>query len=440
MKKLIALFCLFSFLTLNVSLAIEDTNIQAPIEKTAKMKPVKKDPHIIKLPNRQKIDEELFEKKMAQDDKEYEKKIHVFSNDFALYRDKDGKILAKLGYKGDSEEEKEYKEMQNSWAQGYYMFYKIADKIIRANNLDTQNWRFEIRNKPDEINAYANAANHVVLYSSITDSFYDNEDALAFVIGHEMAHHILGHIQKNIKAYDRIKKLQYGINNSLLCSYLIFPLFIAPGYKIKQWVWYSRIRKNELEADSESITLLARAGYDVAHVNDVMSTFSQIGEHEKTLTDTHPNLKERMQNANNQIALLDIDTLKIEGEKNLYEKPILTLKRSSDKKTIVLVSNKNRGFVNYFKDTPQQQIIYKAYSAYLNDDMKTSAQLFEQAYKTDKKNYIPCLYLSYIYEYNYKLNKDEKSLKQAKQWANRAYRKNNTDKYTLKQKMDIKLL
>ena len=253
MKKLFALFCLVCFLSSNFVFAIEDNGqySQQPVKsaKISENKIIKKDAGIIKLPNQEKIDKTAFEAKMAEDEKAYQKVKH-------------------------------------SHGEGYYMFYKAADKIIRANNLDTQNWRFEIVKKPNEINAYANAANHVVMYSSMIDSFFDNEDALSAVIGHELSHHILNHIPQNIKAYDRIRKLDIGIQNSLLFTWMIFPIVVfVPIYSVRKRVWYKRLRENELEADTEALTLMARAGYDVDYANDLMSTLARLGENEKEYTD-----------------------------------------------------------------------------------------------------------------------------------------------------------
>lgn len=437
MKKFFALVSIISFLSTNLCFAIDDYEDEIPNTiKKERVKLEKKDPGIIKLPNRKVIAKKAFEEKMAQDEKEYQKvRALAGKGNYIFYQDDEGiiKTTKKL-----TQEEQEEKETKDSWIEGYYMFYKVADKLLRANNLDTQNWRFEIKKKSDEMNAYANAANHVVIYSSMMDTFYDNPDALSWLLGHELSHHILGHIQKNVHAYERIDKLQNGIINSCLLPGAI--LIFYPIYHSKQRVWFRRIRRTEIEADTEALTLMARAGFDVDYANDVMSTLSQLPETEKYYTDTHPKHKERAMNINKQIAMLDVDSLRLEGAKNLYEKPVMTLKRSSDKNTIVLIPQKSRGSVHYSPVTPQQKVIYKAYAAYLKDDMTKSANLFEEAYKMNKKNYVPCLYLSYINEYNYKKNHNEEALKQAKKWARKAYKKHNTDKNTIKQKMEVEAL
>lgn len=430
MKKIFSLIFVLSFFTVNFSIAIDDydEDYTTPIKKE-KVEFKKKDAGIIKLPNRKEIAKKAFAEKMAQDEKEYQKIKALSGKNSYVFIDDDGMVNT------SKELTDEEKEIKDSWIEGYYIFYKVADKILRANNLDTQNWRFEIKNKSDSINAYANAVNHVVIYSSLVDTFYDNPDALAFVIGHELSHHILGHAHENGLARERIVKLKNGIINS--CFLPGAPLIFGPIYGSKIYIWRKRIRDNETEADTEALTLMSRAGFDVDYANDVMSTFAQLYEGQKTLEDSHPKTVKRILNVNKQIAILDVETLKLEGAKNLYDKPVMKLKRSSDKKTIVLIPQKNRGAVHYSQITPQQKVIYKAYSAYLRDDLTKSANLFEKAYKMNKKNYVPCLYLSYINEYNYNIKRNQNDLKQAKKWANRAYRKHKQDKNTVKQKMDM---
>lgn len=437
MKKTIASICLMCFCSVNTCSAISEVSeINQTVKNVQETNIIKKDPKIIKLPSHTRIDQKAFKEKLRQDEKEYQK-VRALASNYTLYIDEDGNVSADIETDEKKGKNSEYEKTKNSWTEGYYLFYKTADRIIRANNLDTQNWRFLIDKKTKEVNAYASSANLVTINSSMADSFYDNEDALAWLIGHEMSHHILGHIPKNIHAYERIRKLNIGLYNSWGCFYLVFPLLFIPPYEIRKRIWYKRIRQNETEADIEALSLMAKAGYNVDYANDVLSSLAQLGETEKNYKDTHPMHSERIMNINKQIALLDIETLRIDGEKNLYEKPVMKMKRSSDRKSIVLVSENNRGTVYYSPITPQQKIIEKAYSAYLKDDMQKSAELFENAYKIDKKNYIPCLYLSYINEYNYKKTKNEEYLKKAYKWSKRAYKKRSADKNTIKQKLDI---
>ena len=448
MKKFAALFLLVCFLNASGAFAIEEIipgksqqtqTAQTAAKNTEKKKITKKDPGIIKLPNTEEIDEKAFKAKMEADEKEYKKIKALAGSGYLFLRDEDGKIRAEFTQGELTEAEQEFNKTRESWIEGYYIFYKTADRLIRANNLDTQNWRFEIDKKSDSFNAYANAANHVVIYSSAVDTFYDNEDALAFLLGHEISHHIFNHMREGAEARERIARLDIRIQNAIIFGIAtagISCLFV-PVFLFRKHVWYKRLRAQETQADLEAVTLMARAGYNTEAANDVLSVMARLPELKfHYMEESHPKTIDRIAAVNRQTALIDIEKLQKEGAVNLYEKPVLKMKRSSDKKSIVLVPKKGKGVIYYQPVTEQQKVIYKAYSEYLKDDFTTPAELFEKAYYLDKKNYIPCLYLSYIYEYNYKKTQDKKALKTAKKWAQRAYKK-HADKNTIKQKLDI---
>jgi len=442
MKKLTALLCLLCFISAGICPAVED--VYSGAQKSGAAEIIKKDAGIIKLPVYKEIDRKAYAEKMKQDDDEYKKiKALAASDYYVFYKTSGDKVkVSRFDEETITDNENDYKNIKDSWVEGYYLFYKTADKILRANNLDTQNMRFIIDKKTNVINASASAANLVTINSALADSFYDNEDALAFVIGHELSHHIFNHMQQNVKAYERINKLDIGIENAVNFSILTLGLtaVFVPIYKGRQHVWFKRLRNNEKEADIEALALMARAGYNTESANDVFAVFAKLPETEKHYTDTHPKHAERTAYVNQEIAKLDLEALRLEGENNLYEKPVMKLRRSSDKKSIVLIPSGKRSTAGYLKETPQKKLINKAYKAYLDDNMKEAAALFEEAYKLDKKNYIPCLYLSYIYEYNYKKTNDKDALKQAKKYAKLAYKKHSADKNTLKQKMDTENL
>ena len=116
------------------------------------------DPKLIKLTQYNPISNKDYEKKISKDNEKYKK-----------YKDE----LSKSS--------------NTSAGIDFYNIYRISERLIRANNLEYVNWRIAIR-KSDEINAYSSDANYIKIYTSLYDSLYDNEDALAFVIAHEMSH------------------------------------------------------------------------------------------------------------------------------------------------------------------------------------------------------------------------------------------------------------
>ena len=156
MKKII-LF-LFVFISIiNVSFAndkLPNKSFYGSVEKNLTLK----DPKLITLKQTKTVDLKLFEQKKNNDDKEYKK------------------------FKKDVKED-------------YYNLYLILDRVLRANNLQNQNWRLALVNNLEEINASSGSANLIQINTSLYDSLYPDESALAFIISHELAHLILKHNQ-----------------------------------------------------------------------------------------------------------------------------------------------------------------------------------------------------------------------------------------------------
>ena len=144
--------------------AKEDTNTQ---------KFAVKDPHLISFNKYSKIDNTKFNAKIQQDEVQYKK------------------------IKDNLRKNKTDDFNTQAYSMDFYKVYRIAERIIRANNLDYINWRISIQKTPDgEFNASSSSMNYIVINTGLYDTLNDNDDALAFVIGHEMAHQLLGHGQR----------------------------------------------------------------------------------------------------------------------------------------------------------------------------------------------------------------------------------------------------
>lgn len=365
---------------------------------------VKKDPKLIKISTTKKVNKEQFKKNLENNKKEYKK------------------------------EEKNLKD-------SYYTLYRISDRLIRANNLQSQNWRFAIRNKTEEVNAYAAAANLITLYSSLFDSLYNNDDAMAFIIGHEMSHFIYKDGQRLADLYKKIN------DNEMYCILAAKSLIGAPYIPVcgvKMARAYKDLRKMEYNADKESLTLMAKAGYDLDGATEAMEYLAQL-PHIKHLDDTHPMPDERIKAIKAEIDRLNVEELKNEGEYNLLNSEVLAVKTSydrsaADKKIMVLLSPENKATIKYTPQTEDIKSLKKAYSAYIKDDIAEAKYYFEEAYKLNKKNYIAPLYLSYISEYEYYKTGNKKSLKKANYWIEKANKINSSEKNVINQKYDIEKL
>jgi predicted Zn-dependent protease len=86
-----------------------------------------------------------------------------------------------------------YKQAEKQLPEDYYVLYRIIERLARANGLDSSPWRVYISPKYD-INAYATEVNKLAFFSGLLDMLHGDNDAIACVAGHEMAHHVRNHI------------------------------------------------------------------------------------------------------------------------------------------------------------------------------------------------------------------------------------------------------
>ena len=330
----------------------------------------------------------------------------------------DFEAVDKIKYKNKLAADKaEYKKITKGYSAENKKLYLITEKILRANRLNERSWRIVIKNNAENVNAYATAANLVVIISALYDSLYYNDDALAFVISHEIAHFLYNHHQKTLEDYRKYRYYKDGK------EYMLFP-------------YYKNERKREKEADTEALTIMTRAGYDPYKALDAMEFFDLLPELYNSYS-SHPKIEDRITNINTEISYLDVNYLNNQGKYNIYNSEVLDLKKSTDKKTLVLTDKSKGQKSKYTPEPPDEKLVRKAYFHYKNNDFKNAANLFEKAYKFNKKNYLPPLFLSYINEYEFNLNKNKRNLKAARKWIKRALKYNSEDINVKKQYNDI---
>ena len=399
MKKII-LF-LFVFISIiNVSFANDNSpnkSFYGSVEKNLTLK----DPKLITLKQTKTVDLKLFEQKKNNDDKEYKK------------------------FKKDVKED-------------YYNLYLILDRVLRANNLQNQNWRLALVNNLEEINASSGSANLIQINTSLYDSLYPDESALAFIISHELAHLILKHNQISYENRTEIATLKRKIE-ILRQAQSVTCLAIAIKLSSKVDELYEQERKLEYDADSEAVILMLRAGYDIEQVISALNLLSSL-PNIYTDRSTHPTVENRICNVRDDMTLLDKDMLMNEGMYNLSNSKISSIKYSADKKTVVIYNRKNNNKIVYVPITKEDKLLHKAYLYYISNNIPMAKQYFERAYVVNSNNYITSLYLSYISEYNFYNSGDKKDLKDAKFYSKKAYKLNQNDKFVNKQRNDVRAL
>jgi hypothetical protein len=297
------------------------------------------DPKLIKLSTFSVISDEEYKKKLAKDEKTYQKEIIP--------------VLQKKTNAVNIEPS----------AIDFYNLYRISERLIRANNLDYANWLISVR-KTADVNAYASNINHITIHTGLYDSLYGDDDALAFVIAHEMAHLILGHQEQDtgmIKYMDKFGKL-HGVGSKLI-------------YKGLELKYNQNSRNREYMADAEGLILLTKAGYSPQKAISALNTMDTYGEVKflRGIYNTHPDTSKRIESFRENMSVINPEWVE-EGKSNIYNSEVLGVKKSSDRVSFVIDKSPNVSKFYQVEDV-EQRLRRLAYASYLNGNFSNSIKV-----------------------------------------------------------------
>lgn len=175
-------------------------------------------------------------------------------------------------------------EVKNAHIEG--AIDSIVTKVCAANKIDKQKLKIHILDNR-EINAFALPNGHLVIYSGLILSS-DNQEELAGVICHEIAHIELNHVMKKL-----VKEIGLSVLISMSTGNSGAEV-IKEGAKILSSTAFDR--SLEKEADIKAVDYLVNANINPEPFADFLYKLS-VGENEATkyLTwvSTHPDSKER---------------------------------------------------------------------------------------------------------------------------------------------------
>lgn len=310
----------------------------------------------------------------------------------------------------------------------FFNLYRVAENLIRANRLDYINWRIVLAEDTKEFNAYSSEANLICLNTALYDSLYGNDDALAFVIGHEIAHQVLGHLQRNS---EMAKKTDITENVLIFTTLGYGNLLYSP---IRDRVVAKESRLMEFDADVLGTEFAIRAGYDYGKLMEALNFMNAL-PHAETMKDSHPIAEKRIANLNATQKYFLPQWVK-EGKYNICNSKPLNCKRSSDRISIILYSNnENKDF--YTPESPEELLKRIGYTDYKSGNTLSAIKYFTQ-WSELSNSYIPHLYLSYCYERMYKQTQKPKLLKKAIEEAKLANLIEQNNTYIKQQLNDLK--
>jgi predicted Zn-dependent protease len=153
----------------------------------------------------------------------------------------------------------------------------------------------------DSPNAFAFSKygqNYIAFSLSFMNALGENRDALAAVMGHELAHLKLGHSVKDRKTREQQTQIA-GQAAGLLLALVGVPLGGTIGSLTATGIGRSYTRDEERDADSLGIKWSTDAGYNPCGYIDVMNVFEKANQSSQDLTflSTHPDSGERSKSA-----------------------------------------------------------------------------------------------------------------------------------------------
>lgn len=367
-----------------------------------------RDPYNLIIGNYEIIDEEMYKEKLAQDEEKYAE------------IEQDLKRVTFTNY--------------NAQARGgdYYRIYRIAERIIRANKLDYQVWRIGVERNSEEINAFSVNGNYIELNTATIDSFIDNDDALAAVIGHEIAHILLGHQKREMPTRRKMAKFAQLARAGHSAA--------ALNYAIMRRKYLIDSKNMEYAADVEGAKLAVKAGYNIDRLGDVLYLAETIIDNNDLYND-HPAPAKRIESFNQNARYFPINAWKEWGKYNIYNTNVLKVTPSSDRRSIVISPAIDRSDTTqyYHPETAEEMSLRFAYTCYLNGEFEKSLDYFEKYFSINTTNAGAYLYASYAAEELYKSTNKNSYLQKSKDFAQNAYNLNPSDEYIQEQYNGINL-
>ena len=181
----------------------------------------------------------------------------------------------------------------------YYAVRNVGSRIARVANRPDFKWTYHLVDNPKVANAFVLPGGKVFVYSGLF-RYASNENELAVVIAHEVAHALKSHgvegAQRKQTAGLLGAVLQVGMGvagvdpNTAKQVSTIYNQGATLGY-IRP-----HSRNDEYEADSLGLMLMAKAGYDPRAALTFWNKFGKTGQRVPEYLSTHPDPRNRIAN------------------------------------------------------------------------------------------------------------------------------------------------
>lgn len=171
---------------------------------------------------------------------------------------------------------------------------KYMKKHGRSNRIEGFDWEFNLVNDPT-VNAWCMPGGKICFYTGILELTQD-ENGLAVVMGHEVAHAIARHgnerMSKALMTQMGGVALNVAMSNKALETQRLFNQAYGLGTGLSGLAFS---RKNELESDKLGLVFMQLAGYDASKAPEFWKRMAAHGEQPPEFLSTHPSDERRVE-------------------------------------------------------------------------------------------------------------------------------------------------
>jgi len=178
------------------------------------------------------------------------------------------------------------------------MVDRVGRKIAVATGKDYQ-WEFKLLDAKDVVNAFCLPGGKVAVYSGILP-ITQNENGLAVVLGHEVAHATQRHGGKRMTQNDlttaAMSAISAGLQLGQMSSATQQGVMAALGLGAQVGVALHYSRTQETEADEIGLRYAIRAGYDPWEAPKLWDRMAKLGSSGPSWLSDHPDSGQRGEN------------------------------------------------------------------------------------------------------------------------------------------------
>ena len=180
----------------------------------------------------------------------------------------------------------------------------LGESIARTTSRSDLDWHFFVVNTK-QVNAFALPGGYVYVNRGLIEST-DRLDELTGTLGHEIGHVIQRH---SVKQMEEAQKANVGVTVVCTLTSICNSGLAQAAVQVGGTAFFARhSRLDELQADSEGVVNVTRAGYDPQGIPDLFQVLLKERKYEPTVVDgwfaSHPLEEARIQRAKTLIGEL----------------------------------------------------------------------------------------------------------------------------------------